>query len=151
MNGLTAEIEALEAFAFEQGEWMDWDAAEWNQQLLLYCVVRDADRHPRDPIRATPEDLPLLVRDPRADPEVMAQTLLQRLRWQARQQEQDVLGQLASARLVEVPAAGGTVAIGVIDLPAFYGMAGKAGSSPTRDLEELIDILGPGSQVLIRQ
>lgn len=97
MDGLSAEIEALEAFAFERGEWMDWDASEWNRQLLLFCFVRDASRHPRDPIRATPEDLPLLVRDPRADPEVMAQTLLQCLRWQARQQDQDVLSQLASA------------------------------------------------------
>ncbi len=49
-----------------------------------------------------------------------------------------LVGQLASARLVEVPAGAGTVAIGVIDLPAFYGGEGKGASSPTRDLEELI-------------
>lgn len=92
-----SHLEDLDAFAYEQGEWMDWEAGEWNQQLLLYCFVRDAHRHPRDPIRASPDDLPLLVRDPRADPEAMAQTLLGRLRWQARQQDQDVLSQLASS------------------------------------------------------
>jgi len=49
-----------------------------------------------------------------------------------------LLGQLASARLIQVPSGDGTLAIGVIDLPAFYGGEGKGGSSPTRDLEELI-------------
>lgn len=61
-----------------------------------------------------------------------------------------LLGQLASARLVEVPSADGAVAIGVIDLPAFYGGEGKGGSSPTRDLEELIGKLrGMGMKALI--
>ena len=49
-----------------------------------------------------------------------------------------LVGQLASARVFEAPAGRGTVAVGVIDLPAFYGSDGKDGSTPTRDVEELI-------------
>ena len=50
-----------------------------------------------------------------------------------------LVGQLASARCFEVPFAGGTIPVGVIDLPAFYGLDEKGqGSSPTKDIEELI-------------
>lgn len=94
MDGFSAEIERLDAFEFEQGAWADWDAGQWNHQLLLYCFVRDCSRQCADPLRATPEDLPLLVRDPRADPEIMVQTLISKLKWQARQNDRDPLAEL---------------------------------------------------------
>jgi len=77
MAGSCPEIESLDAFVYQTGEWMDWDVDAWNQQLLHYCFVRDSQRHPRDPIRASPLDLPLLVRDQCADPEEL-QALLAR-------------------------------------------------------------------------
>ena len=49
-----------------------------------------------------------------------------------------LVGQLASARLVEVPAGDVTVGVGVIDLPAFYGSEGKDNATPTHDVAELI-------------
>ncbi len=97
MDGFHPAIEELEAFAYAPGEWRDWSACEWNAQLLLYCFVRDHARRPSDPLRATLSDLPLLVRDPRADPEAIAQTLVQKLRWEARQNDRDLLTQLAAA------------------------------------------------------
>lgn len=62
-----------------------------------------------------------------------------------------LVGQLASARCFDVPVGSGTVPIGVIDLPAFYGLDEKgAGSSPTKDIEELIAKLRPmGIRALI--
>lgn len=52
-----------------------------------------------------------------------------------------LVGQLASARVFDAPSARGTLAVGVIDLPAFYGSDGKDGSTPTKDVEELINKL----------
>lgn len=62
-----------------------------------------------------------------------------------------LVGQLASARCFDIPVGASTVAIGVIDLPAFYGLDEKgAGSSPTKDIEELIAKLRPmGIRALI--
>lgn len=61
-----------------------------------------------------------------------------------------LVGQLASARVFEVPSAAGTAVVGVIDLPAFYGGEGKDASTPTRDVEELINKLkGVGAKALI--
>lgn len=57
--------------------------------------MRHHGRQSSDPLRATLEDLPLLGRDGRADAEAMAQTLVQRLKWQARQDDRDPLRQLA--------------------------------------------------------
>lgn len=96
MEGFHPAIEELDAFSFAAGEWRDWSATEWNKQLLLYCFVRDHARRPSDSLRATLDDLPLLVRDRRADPEAIAQTLVQRLKWQARQADRDPLSQLAA-------------------------------------------------------
>ena len=97
MDDFSPQIENLDAFAFEPGEWQAWQAEEWNQQLLLYCFVRDYRRQPAEPLRATPEDLRLLVRDPRADPLVMVESLVMQLRWQATRHDRDPLGQLAHA------------------------------------------------------
>ena len=97
MNSLCEDVEELEDFAFEPGEWRSWPASEWNAQLLLYCFVRDQGRRSCDPLRATLSDLPLLVKDQRADAEAIAQTLVQKLRWQARQNDRDLLSQLAVA------------------------------------------------------
>lgn len=97
MEGLPLGVEDLEAFAFVPGEWRDWSAEQWNEQLLLFCFVRDQARSPSDPLRATIEDLPLLVRDHRVDPEAVAQTLVQKLKWQARKDDRDPLSQLAVA------------------------------------------------------
>lgn len=53
-----------------------------------------------------------------------------------------LVGQLASARCFEVPNGNNTVMLGVIDLPAFYGKnPDGTGSSPTKDIEELIEKL----------
>ena len=62
-----------------------------------------------------------------------------------------LVGQLASARCFEVPVGSATAAIGVIDLPAFYGLDEKgSGSSPTKDIEELLAKLRPmGIRALI--
>lgn len=62
-----------------------------------------------------------------------------------------LVGQLASARCFDVSVGAGTVPIGVIDLPAFYGLDEKgSGSSPTKDIEELIGKLRPlGVRALI--
>lgn len=49
-----------------------------------------------------------------------------------------LVGQLATARVFDVPSGAGTAVIGVIDLPAFYGGEGKDASTPTKDVEELI-------------
>jgi hypothetical protein len=91
----SAEIEDLEEFAFESGEWTGWTAAEWNRQLLLYCFVRDQSRSPADPLRATLEDLPLLVRDPKSDPLIMAQTLRNAILTEARKKDLDPLSYMA--------------------------------------------------------
>lgn len=96
MEGFHPAIEQLDAFSFSAGEWRDWPASIWNQQLLLYCFVRDHARRPSDTLRATLDDLPLLLRDRRADPEAIAQTLVMKLRLQARQAERDPLSQLAA-------------------------------------------------------
>lgn len=61
-----------------------------------------------------------------------------------------LIGQLASARLMEVPSNNRTIAIGVIDLPAFYGAEGKDKATPTNDVEELIvKLRALGMQALI--
>ena len=53
-----------------------------------------------------------------------------------------LVNQMASARCFEVPVAGGTVSLGVIELPAFYGKnPDGTGSSPTADVEQLISKL----------
>ena len=95
MEEFSAEIEDLEQFAFESGEWLKWSVAEWNRQLLLYCFVRDQSRSPADPLRATLEDLPLLVRDLKADPLIMAQTLRNAILSEARKKDLDPLSHLA--------------------------------------------------------
>lgn len=45
---------------------------------------------------------------------------------------------LASAELFQIPAEGRTFAVGVIELPSFYGGSGKQVSNPTSDVKELI-------------
>jgi len=62
-----------------------------------------------------------------------------------------LVGQLASARYFEMPAGKGYVSVGVVDLPSFYGKnADGTGSSPTADVEELIEKLKKmGMQALI--
>ena len=75
MTEFNPAIEALEAFAFEQGAWRDWTAADWNRELLRYCFVRDHLRQPGEPLRATADDLPLLVRDPKAQSVKMGSSL----------------------------------------------------------------------------
>ena len=48
-------------------------------------------------------------------------------------------GQMASARCFEAPNGNGKITLGVIELPAFYGKnPDGTGSSPTKDVEELI-------------
>lgn len=84
-------IEDLEAFAYAPGEWRDWDAAQWNRELLLFCFLRDHTRDPSSPIRASAEDLRELVREPDADPEELVQALLMAVRWQATQASLDPL------------------------------------------------------------
>lgn len=81
----------LDAFAYEPGEWRRWDAAQWNQELLLYCFVRDNSRLPSAPLRASIDDLPELVREPEANPSELAEALLKAVRWQARQADLDPL------------------------------------------------------------
>jgi carboxyl-terminal processing protease len=50
-----------------------------------------------------------------------------------------LVGQMASAKAFEVPNGAGTVLLGVIDLPAFYGKnPDGSGSSPSADIEQLI-------------
>jgi carboxyl-terminal processing protease len=50
-----------------------------------------------------------------------------------------LVGQMASAKAIEVPAAGGTALLGVIDLPSFYGKnPDGSGSSPSADIEQLL-------------
>lgn len=50
-----------------------------------------------------------------------------------------LVGQMASAKAFEVPNGNGTVMLGVIDLPAFYGKnSDGSGSSPSADIEQLI-------------
>jgi carboxyl-terminal processing protease len=50
-----------------------------------------------------------------------------------------LVGQMASAKAFEVPNGNGTIMLGVIDLPAFYGKnPDGSGSSPSADIEQLI-------------
>jgi len=50
-----------------------------------------------------------------------------------------LVGQMASAKAFEVPNGNGTLLLGVIDLPSFYGKnADGSGSSPSADIEQLI-------------
>jgi hypothetical protein len=86
-----SRLEDLDAFAYEPGEWRDWDAAQWNKELLLFCFVRDRARTPSSPLRASAEDLPELVREPEAEPTELAQALLMAVRWQARKADLDPL------------------------------------------------------------
>lgn len=61
-----------------------------------------------------------------------------------------LVGQLATARVFDVPSGASTAVIGVIDLPAFYGGEGKDASTPTRDVEELIvKLKAMGAKALI--
>lgn len=53
-----------------------------------------------------------------------------------------LVGQMASAKAFEVPSGNGTVLLGVIDLPSFYGKnSDGSGSSPSADIEQLINKL----------
>ena len=53
-----------------------------------------------------------------------------------------LVGQMASAKAFEVPNGNGTLLLGVIDLPSFYGKnADGSGSSPSADIEQLINKL----------
>ena len=50
-----------------------------------------------------------------------------------------LVGQMASAKAIEVPSTGGTALLGVIELPSFYGKnQDGSGSSPSDDIEQLI-------------
>ena len=50
-----------------------------------------------------------------------------------------LVGQMASAKAIEVPSAGGTALLGVIELPSFYGKnQDGSGSSPSADIEQLL-------------
>lgn len=81
-----------------------------------------------------------------ADPSVRKDILIQR-------DEVKLTANLASAQLIEVPNdRGQSVAVGVIDLPSFYGNigAGNTLTTTTDDVEELIEKLsGAGAQGLI--
>lgn len=81
-----------------------------------------------------------------ADPSVRKDILIQR-------DEVKLTANLASAQLIEVPNnSGQTVAVGVIDLPSFYGNigAGNTLTTTTDDVEELIEKLSEaGAQGLI--
>ena len=50
-----------------------------------------------------------------------------------------LVGQMASAKAIEVPSGGGSALLGVIELPSFYGKnPDGSGSSPSADIEQLI-------------
>ncbi|MEY4445519.1 MAG: hypothetical protein RL444_632 [Verrucomicrobiota bacterium] len=50
-----------------------------------------------------------------------------------------LVGQMASAKAIEVPSNGGTALLGVIELPSFYGKnPDGTGSSPSADIEQLL-------------
>jgi carboxyl-terminal processing protease len=50
-----------------------------------------------------------------------------------------LVGQMASAKAIEVPSGGSTALLGVIELPSFYGKnQDGTGSSPSADIEQLL-------------
>ena len=65
-----------------------------------------------------------------------------------------LVGQMASAKAIEVPSAGGTALLGVIELPSFYGKnQDGSGSSPSADIEQLLiklKAMGKGSVLQVR-
>ena len=66
--------------------WKQWDATEWNRQLLLFCFVQEAAAEAWQGIRASEEDLPGLTGDNETAPAEQANALLRALHAQAAQQ-----------------------------------------------------------------
>lgn len=77
--------------------WKQWDAAEWNRQLLLFCFVQEAEAQPWQGIRASEEDLPGLTGDDETAPVEQANALLNALHAHAERQP----GWLTPAALME--------------------------------------------------
>ncbi len=63
--------------------WCQWNGEQWNQQLLLFCFVQDADAPPLQGIRASEDDLQTLTGDNDTSPAALAHSLLQALERQA--------------------------------------------------------------------
>ena len=63
--------------------WTTWNGEQWNQQLLLFCFVQDADAPPWQGIRASEDDLQSLTGDSDTSPAELAHALLHALERQA--------------------------------------------------------------------
>ncbi|MEB3320226.1 MAG: hypothetical protein VKI63_04730 [Cyanobium sp.] len=63
--------------------WMQWDAADWNRQLLLFCFVQEADAPSLQGIRASEDDLQVLTGDLDTSPAMLAMALKRALALQA--------------------------------------------------------------------
>jgi len=64
--------------------WREWSAEQWNQHLLLFCFVQDAEAPPWQGIRASEDELQVLVGDNDTSPMELAMTLKLALDRQAR-------------------------------------------------------------------
>jgi len=66
--------------------WKQWNAEEWNRQLLLFCFVKDSQAEAWQGIRASEDDLPVLTGDDEAAGTEQAEALLRAIKIQARVQ-----------------------------------------------------------------
>ena len=63
--------------------WHQWDTQVWNQQLLWFCFVDDADAPPHQGLRASEEQLCEVTGDDQSNPRTMAEKMIQALKQQA--------------------------------------------------------------------
>ncbi len=66
--------------------WKQWNAEEWNRQLLLFCFVKDSQAEAWQGIRSSEDDLPVLTGDDAATGTEQAEALLRAIKIHARVQ-----------------------------------------------------------------
>jgi hypothetical protein len=86
----------------EPRAWSTWNAEQWNQQLLLFCFVLDADAPPWQGIRASEDDLQALTGDSDTSPAELAHALLHALERQAAQHPEALTPAALMARQVQL-------------------------------------------------
>jgi hypothetical protein len=86
----------------EPRAWSTWNAEQWNQRLLLFCFVQEADAPPWQGIRASEDDLLVLTGDSETTPAVLAMALKRALALQASNHQEVLTPAALMARQVQL-------------------------------------------------
>jgi len=84
--------------------WKQWNAEEWNHQLLRFCFVQEAETEAWQGIRASEDDLPVLTGDEETSGTDQAQALIRALRVQARHHQDALTPAALLERVARIPA-----------------------------------------------